>query len=97
MSSLRQMLVNKFSMHPLQMRQATLNDSKLARRPAFICDPGLAKDIVHELGDLSGKSVLELNPGPGVTTRALLEGPVQRVDAVEPFVKFYPGIKVCHE
>jgi hypothetical protein len=95
MSGLRQQLITKFSLQPLQPRLSNLNDSKLARKPSYICDPNLAKDIVQELGPLSAKYVLEINPGPGVTTKALLDGGVQRVDAVEPFPRHYPRLAVC--
>ena len=95
MAGLRQQLITKFSLQPLQPRLSNLNDSKLARKPSYICDPDLAKDIVQELGPLSTQYVLEINPGPGVTTKALLDGGVKRVDAVEPFPRHHPRLAVC--
>lgn len=48
----------------------------------FLTDPNLLQRIVREAGDISGKPVLEIGPGPGGLTRALL-GAGATVTAIE--------------
>jgi 16S rRNA (adenine1518-N6/adenine1519-N6)-dimethyltransferase len=49
----------------------------------FLFDQNLLRRIVTVAGDLSGRTVLEVGPGPGGLTRALLATPAARVIAIE--------------
>lgn len=49
----------------------------------FLLDTNLLARIVALAGDLDGRTVLEVGPGPGGLTRALLDSPAKRVIAIE--------------
>ena len=49
----------------------------------FLLDLNLSRRIVRAAGDLAGKTVVEIGPGPGGLTRALLETDAARVIAIE--------------
>lgn len=49
----------------------------------FLLDPLVLERIVKVAGDLKGKKVIEIGPGPGGLTRALLQTSVEEVKAVE--------------
>jgi 16S rRNA (adenine1518-N6/adenine1519-N6)-dimethyltransferase len=49
----------------------------------FLLDLNLTRKIVRVAGDLTGHSVIEIGPGPGGLTRALVESNVARIVAVE--------------
>ena len=49
----------------------------------FLLDLNLCRRIVRAAGDIAGKTVVEIGPGPGGLTRALLETEAARVIAVE--------------
>ncbi len=49
----------------------------------FLLDLNLTARIAALAGDLSGRHVVEVGPGPGGLTRALLRGPATGVTAVE--------------
>ena len=49
----------------------------------FLLDLNLTKRIVGHAGDLSGKTVFEIGPGPGGLTRPLVESAAQKIIAVE--------------
>ena len=49
----------------------------------FLLDLNLTRRIVRQAGDLAGCDVVEIGPGPGGLTRALLESPCRQVIAVE--------------
>ena len=49
----------------------------------FLLDPGVCARIAAIAGPLDGRQVLEVGPGPGGLTRALLDSPAARVVAVE--------------
>ena len=49
----------------------------------FLLDLNLTAKIARAAGDLAGRTVLEVGPGPGGLTRALLETDAARVVAVE--------------
>jgi 16S rRNA (adenine1518-N6/adenine1519-N6)-dimethyltransferase len=49
----------------------------------FLLDPAILRRIALAAGDLSGLTVLEIGPGPGGLTRALLATAASRIIAVE--------------
>jgi 16S rRNA (adenine1518-N6/adenine1519-N6)-dimethyltransferase len=49
----------------------------------FLLDPAVCARIAALAGDLAGRQVLEVGPGPGGLTRALLDRPAAAVTAVE--------------
>ena len=49
----------------------------------FLLDLNLSRRIVRAAGDLAGRIVVEVGPGPGGLTRALLETDAARVIAIE--------------
>jgi 16S rRNA (adenine1518-N6/adenine1519-N6)-dimethyltransferase len=49
----------------------------------FLLDLNLTRRIVREAGDLTGAGVVEIGPGPGGLTRALLESGAARIVAIE--------------
>ena len=49
----------------------------------FLLDLNLCRRIVRAAGDLAGRTVVEVGPGPGGLTRALLETEAARVIAIE--------------
>jgi len=73
----------------------------------FILDLNLTRRIARLAGDLEGRTVIEVGPGPGGLTRALLAEGARQVIAVErdarclpaldEIGRFYPGRLVVHE
>lgn len=61
----------------------------------FLVDHNLLRCIVEDAAILPGENILEIGPGKGVLTKALLDSPCGRVDAVEldrrlaPFLEPY--------
>lgn len=49
----------------------------------FLLDEAICRRIAAQAGDLTGRQVLEVGPGPGGLTRALLGTPAASVTAVE--------------
>ena len=49
----------------------------------FLLDLNLTRKIARQAGDLSGSDVLEIGPGPGGLTRALLMEGARKVTAIE--------------
>ena len=49
----------------------------------FLLDPGIADRIARAAGPLEGRTAVEIGPGPGGLTRALLEAGAERIVAVE--------------
>ncbi len=49
----------------------------------FLLDLNLTGRIARSAGDLTGVTVIEIGPGPGGLTRALLDGPAREVVAIE--------------
>ena len=58
-------------------------DARRSLGQHFLLDLHLTARIAALAGDLSGRHVLEVGPGPGGLTRALLDGPAADVTAVE--------------
>ncbi|MDZ4775454.1 MAG: 16S rRNA (adenine(1518)-N(6)/adenine(1519)-N(6))-dimethyltransferase RsmA [Alphaproteobacteria bacterium] len=56
----------------------------------FLLDIDLTRRIVRAAGELKGKPVLEIGPGPGGLTRALLESEAAEVVAIEKDARFLP-------
>lgn len=57
--------------------------AKKALGQNFILDLNLTARIVRAAGDLTGVQVIEIGPGPGGLTRALLASPAAQVTAIE--------------
>lgn len=49
----------------------------------FLLDSNVTDRIVREAGDLTGRHVIEVGPGPGGLTRSLLASPAASVTAIE--------------
>jgi len=49
----------------------------------FLLDPNLLDRICRQAGDLAGLNVIEIGPGPGGLTRALLDSEAMSVTAIE--------------
>ncbi len=49
----------------------------------FLLDLNLTSKVARAAGDLAGKTVIEIGPGPGGLTRALLMSDVKKIIAVE--------------
>jgi 16S rRNA (adenine1518-N6/adenine1519-N6)-dimethyltransferase len=58
----------------------------------FLLDLNLTGRIAREAGPLEGKDVLEVGPGPGGLTRALLSAGARRVLAIERDERFLPAL-----
>ncbi|MCQ8277066.1 16S rRNA (adenine(1518)-N(6)/adenine(1519)-N(6))-dimethyltransferase RsmA [Acetobacteraceae bacterium KSS8] len=58
-------------------------DARKSLGQHFLLDPALIARIAALAGDLRGRHVVEVGPGPGGLTRALLETPAETVSAVE--------------
>jgi 16S rRNA (adenine1518-N6/adenine1519-N6)-dimethyltransferase len=58
-------------------------DARKSLGQHFLLDPAICARIAALAGDLAGRHVLEVGPGPGGLTRALLATPAAEVVAVE--------------
>lgn len=58
-------------------------DARRSLGQHFLLDAGLIERIVRQAGALEGRHVVEVGPGPGGLTRALLASPASDVLAVE--------------
>lgn len=65
-------------------------DAKKALGQHFLLDPSIVARIAALGGDLRGRHVVEIGPGPGGLTRALLATPVEDVYAVEIDQRAWP-------
>ena len=58
-------------------------DARKALGQHFLLDPGLIGRIVQQAGHLDGRHVVEVGPGPGGLTRALLDSAAADILAIE--------------
>lgn len=58
-------------------------DARRSLGQHFLLDPNLVAHIARQAGELDGRHVVEVGPGPGGLTRALLDSPAEQVVAVE--------------
>src|SRR3954454_9483796 len=58
-------------------------DARKSLGQHFLLDPNLTRRIARLAGDLAGRHVVEVGPGPGGLTRALLEPEATGVVALE--------------
>jgi 16S rRNA (adenine1518-N6/adenine1519-N6)-dimethyltransferase len=74
--------------------RATLDAHGLSAKKSFgqhfLLDLNVTRKIARLAGPLTGRTVLEIGPGPGGLTRALLETDAARVVAVEKDPRFLP-------
>lgn len=59
----------------------------------FLLDLNLTRRIAREAGPLTGQSVLEVGPGPGGLTRALLAEGASRVTVIERDERCLPALQ----
>lgn len=59
----------------------------------FLLDLNITRRIVRAAGGLAGKAVLEIGPGPGGLTRALLEAGADPLIVIEKDVRFQPMLE----
>ncbi len=58
----------------------------------FLLDTNLIARIVRETGDLTGRHIIEVGPGPGGLTRALLASPAASLTAIEIDPRAIPSL-----
>jgi 16S rRNA (adenine1518-N6/adenine1519-N6)-dimethyltransferase len=63
----------------------------------FLLDGNLTQKIVRQAGSLSGVHVVEIGPGPGGLTRALLESDATTVTAIEMDSRCLPALQELRE
>ncbi len=60
----------------------------------YILDLNLTNHIVKISGDIKNKNVIEVGPGPGSLTRAILTAGARKVIAIEKDVRFIDALKI---
>ena len=63
----------------------------------FIMDPRILKKFVKTAGNLTNRYVIEVGPGPGGITRALLNAGAKQVHVIEKDPRFLPSLKLIQE
>ncbi|SUE45090.1 16S rRNA (adenine(1518)-N(6)/adenine(1519)-N(6))-dimethyltransferase RsmA [Roseomonas gilardii] len=58
-------------------------DARKSLGQHFLLDPAVCERVARQAGDLAGRHVVEVGPGPGGLTRALLASPAAHVTAIE--------------
>ncbi|HVY85113.1 MAG TPA: 16S rRNA (adenine(1518)-N(6)/adenine(1519)-N(6))-dimethyltransferase RsmA [Caulobacterales bacterium] len=56
----------------------------------FLLDMNITRRIAREAGEIAGKAVIEVGPGPGGLTRALLEAGADPLIVIEKDARFLP-------
>src|SRR5262245_12739350 len=56
----------------------------------FLLDLNITRRIARPAGDIAGKPVIEVGPGPGGLTRALLEAGADPLIVIEKDTRFLP-------
>ncbi|MDJ0613487.1 MAG: rRNA adenine N-6-methyltransferase family protein, partial [Rhizobiaceae bacterium] len=67
--------------------------AKKALGQNFLLDLNLTSRIARSAGDLSDKTIVEIGPGPGGLTRALLFNGAQKVIAIERDPRCLPALE----
>jgi len=68
-------------------------DARKSLGQNFLLDLNLTGRIARSAGDLTGVTVVEVGPGPGGLTRALLSGPALNVIAIERDSRFIEALE----
>ena len=63
----------------------------------FLFDPGVLRRVATAGGEVKGRTVVEVGPGPGGLTRALLDAGVGKLIAVELDERFAEGLRAWPE
>ena len=63
----------------------------------FIMDPRLLDRIARTAGDLRGKHVIEVGPGPGGITRSILGQGAAMCTVIEKDPRFLPSLELLNE
>lgn len=63
----------------------------------FIMDPRLLDKIARTAGNLDGKHVIEVGPGPGGITRSILGHGARRCYVIEKDPRFLPSLELLNE
>ncbi len=63
----------------------------------FLFDPSVLKRVANAGGSVEGKTVIEVGPGPGGLTRALLDSGVGKLIAIELDDRFAEGLSLWPE
>jgi 16S rRNA (adenine1518-N6/adenine1519-N6)-dimethyltransferase len=63
----------------------------------FLFDPSVLKRVANAGGSVEGKTVVEVGPGPGGLTRALLDSGVSKLLAIELDDRFAEGLSLWPE
>jgi len=63
----------------------------------FLLDLNITRRIARAAGDISGKPVIEIGPGPGGLTRALLEAGADPLIVIEKDARFLPLLQPLSE
>ncbi|MEZ6028395.1 MAG: 16S rRNA (adenine(1518)-N(6)/adenine(1519)-N(6))-dimethyltransferase RsmA [Hyphomonadaceae bacterium] len=63
----------------------------------FLFDPSVLRRVANAGGSVEGKTVIEVGPGPGGLTRALLDSDVARLIAIELDDRFAEGLSLWPE
>lgn len=71
--------------------------AKKALGQHFLLDPDITRRIAASAGDLTGQAVIEVGPGPGGLTRALLLAGADPVFAIEKDRRFLPILEELAE
>jgi len=63
----------------------------------FLTDLNITRKIVAQAGDLTGHTAIEIGPGPGALTRALLESEAENVIVVEKDDRCLPALEALQK